>query len=134
MGTHEFTYSILPYDGGTPLHEVIRAAYDLNVPLNLSATTVHKGGSDTYSVFQVDNPNILLEVVKKSEEDDQVVVRLYEASGGEWETTLTAAVDFAAVKETNMLERAEVELPFEKNRVKLRFRAFEIKPLKFRLA
>ena len=46
---------------------------------------------------------------------------------------LTAAVDFAAVKETNLLERAEVELPFEKNRVRLRFRAFEIKTLSYPL-
>ncbi|MDD5705994.1 MAG: glycoside hydrolase family 38 C-terminal domain-containing protein, partial [Kiritimatiellae bacterium] len=134
MGMHDFTYSLLPYATGTPLHETIRSAYDLNEPLSLSAVAPRKGGCETVSLFQIDNPNVLLEVVKKAEDSDQVVLRLYEASGGEQEAVLRSFLTIESAHETDMLECPKAEIARATNELRLNFHAFEIKTVQVALA
>ncbi len=128
MGTHRFTYSILPYHGRFSVAEVVRPAYELNSP-----AIVAQGGEQfpkSGSLFSVDNPNIILEAVKQSEDGRGIIVRLYEASGGAGAAILSTGFEIGEVFETNMLERSESALEHGPQRVRLRFRAFEIKTLK----
>ena len=135
MGIHHFTYSLLPWSGGFSVEKVVRAAYELNMPLTAFEAPVASGtpgpaASDPGSLLRVDCPDVIVEAVKVAEEDaSRIVVRLYEAGGGAHEARLTAAVPLRGAWETNLLERKPRECRVEGRAVALRFRPFEIKTL-----
>ncbi|MCC6580054.1 MAG: alpha-mannosidase [Phycisphaeraceae bacterium] len=134
MGTHCFTYSFLPYAREAGIAQVVREAYNLNVPLTLTPTDRHDGKADTLSLFRLDHPHVVLEVVKKAEDDDHVVLRLYEVSGSPRTATLTSPLNFDHACEVNMLERNESPMTTKEHELTMTFRAFEIKTVKVRLS
>ncbi len=74
-GVQTFTYSFYAWNGSLADSDVVREAYELNVP----ATTAAGAGGEQ-SLFSVDAPNIIIETVKPAEDGSaDVVVRLYEA-------------------------------------------------------
>ncbi|HTO21806.1 MAG TPA: glycosyl hydrolase-related protein, partial [Spirochaetia bacterium] len=135
MGIHHLTYSLLPWSGAFSVETVVRAAYELNVPLTAFEAPVASGtpgpaATDPGSLLRVDCPDVIVEAVKVAEEDaSRIVVRLYEAGGGAHEARLTAAVPLRGAWETNLLERKPRECRVEGRAVALRFRPFEIKTL-----
>jgi len=96
---HEFTYALLPHTGDCAAGNVVREAYALNVPLR-----VVFGASPQASLLRVDAENVIIDTVKKAEDGDALIVRLYEASGA----TASAAVQFSfaprAVSRVNLME------------------------------
>ena len=131
QGEHDFTYSLLPHAGDYVTGEVIQRAYELNVPLRLTATNAHPGELPAQASFvQVDQPNIIVEAVKKAEDHDDLIVRLYESTGA----TTHAAVQFgspvSAVSLVNLLEEAARPLPLSGNQVNLTFGPYEIQTLR----
>ena len=128
MGSHRFTYSILPFREGFSVSEVVRPAYELNSPALVADAGAHLPQSG--SLFGLDNPNIILEAVKQSQDEEGIIVRLYEASGGAGAAVLSTGFEIDRVFATNMLERSERALEHDGDRVALHFRAFEIKTLK----
>lgn len=130
MGTHTLTYAFLPYQGAWTVENVVRSAYDLNIPLTTVNVESKKGERGLFSLFRIDNPNVMLTAVKKAEGEDALVLRLYEASGGEQQTTLSAALEVQTVWLTNMLEDQEQIIAVHDGKISLTFRGFEIKTLK----
>ena len=131
QGEHDFTYSLLPHAGDYVIGEVIQRAYELNVPLRLTMTNAHPGELPAQASFvQVNQPNIIVEAVKKAEDNDDLIVRLYESTGA----TTHAAVQFgspvSAVSLVNLLEEAARPLPLSGNQVSLTFGPYEIHTLR----
>jgi alpha-mannosidase len=94
IGHHSFVYSIMPHAGSFQSSGVIQEGYNLNVPL-----IVAPADSDVCvslpPLFEVSNPAVVVETIKKPEKgENAVVVRLYEAFGStarvELRTTLPA--------------------------------------------
>jgi alpha-mannosidase len=140
MGVHRLTYSILPYIGVFSTERIVREAYDLNCPLSAVDATRERRGiqgfpvSSDFSFFSVDDPNVIIETVKLAEnDDDAVIVRLYEAGGGARTTRLSTPCAVSAALETNMLERNGKPLAYREGGLSLEFRAFEIKTINLRL-
>jgi alpha-mannosidase len=135
MDTQAFTYAFLPYQGAFTVDNVVRHGYDLNVPLHVVPGSGHeKGQQQTFSLIQIDNANVIVETVKKAEQDDGVVLRLYEASGGEQHVTLTTALRIKQALLTNLLEDEREMLTVENGKIHLTFWGFEIKTLKLLLS
>lgn len=135
MGTQTFTYAFLPYQGAFTVENVVRHGYDLNVPLQVvPGSGQEKGQQQAFSLIQTNNANVILETVKKAEQDDGVVLRLYEASGGEQHVTLTTALRIKQALLTNLLEDEGEALYVENGKIHLTFRGFEIKTLKLLLS
>ncbi len=81
-GEHRFTYSLLPHTGDLRTGGVVQAGYDLNVPLRVVSATPHAGPRGaTGSLLTCAAPNLVVDTVKKAEDDGRVIVRLYEAWG-----------------------------------------------------
>ena len=90
-GHHRFTYRLLPHAGDLRDAGVIDAGYDLNVPLRAIVASPRSGSptseaagtrNDGRSMLSVDAPNVVVEVVKRSDDDpDVLVVRMYDAWG-----------------------------------------------------
>lgn len=124
-GVHHCVYSFLPHDSGFDAENVIRPAYELNVPAAVTA-----GEYSAQKLMGIDADNIFVEAVKPCEDAQRAfIVRMYEAEG----TFTNAKVSFfggaKSVKITNMLEEEQSEVESIVP-AKLQFRPFEIKTLK----
>src|SRR5690606_23757726 len=109
--------------------DVVREAYDLNVPVLVVPGVAGEG-----SLLAVDAPNVIVEAVKPAEDGSaDVIVRLYEAKRSATRCALTTSLPVTSAVQTDMLEeRVERELPCREGRVELEFRPFEIKTVRLR--
>jgi alpha-mannosidase len=129
-GAHTFTYSLLPHVAG--LERVRRAAEDLTRPLMWRREPAHAGTLPlSNSVVAVDSPSALVETVKWAEDEDALIVRLFEADGGSGVARLRLDLPPRAVDEVDLLEANARPLPIaDDHTVALTLRAHEIKTLR----
>ncbi|HOF87830.1 MAG TPA: glycoside hydrolase family 38 C-terminal domain-containing protein, partial [Armatimonadota bacterium] len=133
MGVHTFTYSLLPHRGDVVNSGVPLAGYDLNVPLRVSTLPVREGVlAQAHSYFRLDKHNLLIESVKRAEDGDGLIVRLYEAYRRRGVARLITNGLCARVTRTDLLERDQEELPVRGGAVEFSFRPFEIITLRLR--
>jgi len=114
-GHHRFTYRLLPHAGDLRQAGVIDAGYDLNVPLRAVNSSSHPGSlPPSGSMLSVDAPHVVIEAVKRSDDDNDVlVVRLYEAWGRRGPVTLRAPWTIGRAARTDLLETEIAELATE---------------------
>ena len=78
MGVHHFKYALLPHEGTFQQAGVIQHGLNFNVPLQ--ASLVHLAApTESTSFFSLDNKSVLIDTVKKAEDSNALVIRLYEA-------------------------------------------------------
>ena len=132
IASHTFTYSIYPHKGGLKEGAVTRAGYEQNVPLRALVCSSHKGNlPGAHSDITVDNENLVIDTVKKAEDSNALVVRLYESNGARGKAFLKVNRGIKKAAVTDMLERETGSLKLENGTVELEFRPFEIITLKF---
>ena len=131
-GHHRFRYRLLPHAGDFRQAGTVDAGYDLNVPLRVVATSSHEGVPGAGgSLLTVDEPHVVVEVVKRSDDDaDALVVRLYEAWGQRGQVTLRAPWDIRRATLTDLLERDLAETPAQGRSVTLPVAPFQITTIK----
>jgi alpha-mannosidase len=121
MGAHKIRYAILPHKG--PLGSAtVRAGYEFNSPLVLARKP--KTLSLDSPIKLVGEPSIILDAVKRGEDDEDVstgdllparkgkcvIVRMYESLGGKSRAAIKTTWDVKKVTKVNILED---ELPGE---------------------
>lgn len=131
-GTHEFVYSILPHTGNHIEGEVAKVAYQLNVPLTtIKSETNNNIKSKTQDSFiSVANDNIVVEAIKKAEDSNDMIIRLYENSGSKCSTSVSFGFDVQNASMVNMLEEDECAIETSNNSIDLEFKPFEIHTIK----
>ncbi|MHB8508278.1 MAG: glycoside hydrolase family 38 N-terminal domain-containing protein [Candidatus Dormibacteria bacterium] len=126
-GRHHFTYALLPHPGDFRDAGVIEAAYDLNVPVVSVAVAPGQGGRNAAASFlSVSRPGVVVEAIKLADEEDAVVVRLYEAHGGRGPVQLDFATDVTGAYRTDLLERRQGQLELKGRSLELELKPFEI--------
>ncbi len=132
QGKHEFIYSILPHIGNFTVESVVRSAYELNVPLEVYFhTPTNSSVEESLSVCWIDNPNVVIEAVKKAEGDEALIIRLYEAGKTRGEANLSFPFRLKKAYECNLLEENIQSLEIiNGNSVKISVNPFEIKTIK----
>jgi alpha-mannosidase len=128
QGTHQFTYALMPHPGNFRLAGVTEAAEDLSSPLRVVSTNLPVGTSR--SLVELDTPQVVVEAIKRAEDSDDVIVRLYEAWGesctARLRTTLLASHAFLC----DLLERNIEAVPISDGVVELELGPFKIMTLK----
>lgn len=125
---HSFTFSIYPHAGSFKEAGTIDKAYLLNNPLQAIAKQVSGGILPaTYSLVQVNVPNVIIEVVKEAEQGKEMVIRLYEAFNRRTKAELTFADPIKTAAACNMLEEVKEMLTADGNKVAFTLKPFEIK-------
>ena len=84
-------------------------------------------------MLSISAPNVVIETVKKAEDSDDIVIRMYEAENKQTTCVLHTAVELTGCTETNLMEEPEKALPVNGKDVTLTFRPFEIKTYLLRL-
>jgi alpha-mannosidase len=110
IGRHSIRFAIVPHEGSLNPSEATRAGYAFNHPLVAVGTTVHEGEAPTESaMLTVETPNVMLSGMKKAEDSDALIVRLYEIEGRDTKAKVWICPDVAPVGapvvETDLLEQ-----------------------------
>lgn len=81
LGESEFTFTVQPYRG---VADAVRSAYSLNRRVAAVAETFHGGtlGAE-YCAIKTDSENIVATALKKSEDEEAIILRAYECEGRE---------------------------------------------------
>lgn len=126
VGRHCLTYSFLPHTGGFTAETVVRGAYELNIP------PVCTNGISrlTAPMLRAQPENIIAEAIKRAEDGEDLIVRLYECEGTRTNARISLPAAGKRVYETDMAEESPRELCTENGGVSLEFGPFEIKTLR----
>ncbi|GHV70778.1 alpha-mannosidase [Spirochaetia bacterium] len=136
---HHFTYSLYPHagtwkEGGT--HAMARR---LNSALLAHVEESPHGGDleNEYSFVELNRDNVMIEVIKKAEDNDDIILRLYEYQNKRTEAVLKFHDSYRKIYECDLLERpleaSLLETSFlgeNADRVNLLVQPYEIKTLR----
>jgi alpha-mannosidase len=131
QGAHRFRYAILAHGGDFRAAGVVQEAAAFNSPLLVAPTTA---APQERSFFSVDRPSVVVDTVKRAEDSEALVVRLYEAHGGRGAVRLSSPLRVARAARCNLLEDEEGELKWENGGVTLEMGPFQLATLKLSLA
>ncbi|WP_207229594.1 alpha-mannosidase [Ktedonosporobacter rubrisoli] len=135
LAQHEFTYALFPHAGDHVAGQVMRAGYELNVPLDVIPGELEGSASlPEASLVQISAENVILEGVKKAEQNDDLILRLYESAGATTRTELIAGIGIAEIWKTNLLEEKEARLEHTGRKVEVVLGPFEILTLRLQPA
>ena len=131
-GSHRFTYSLLPHAGDWRLGDVAAEAYDLNLPLRAVQQPANPMGSlpPSFSFVSCDAPNVVIETIKKSEDDDAWIVRIYENRQARGPVRLNFGRPVRRAVECNLVEEGETPVDFAGHALTTAVTPFEIKTFK----
>jgi alpha-mannosidase len=129
LGRQEFTYAFYAWNGPFPESDLVKEAYDLNVPVRIAA-----GAAGEQSLFWIDADNIVIETVKPAEDGSaDVVVRMYESARTATHCTLHTTLPATAAVQTSMIEEHQAGLALSNGQIALQFRPFEVKTVRLSL-
>ena len=98
MGRHEFAYALVPHAGGWREAGIVRQGVLFNAPLRSTDVAPES------SFASVDDANLVLDTIKRGEDSDALVLRLYEAHGGRGVARVRLTAPFSSARRTNLLE------------------------------
>ena len=129
---HQFTYSLLPHKGDFRMGRVIQEAYDLNRPPYSTLMDGEKrpAADQEWSFLEVNQDNVVVEVLKKAEDSNDIIMRMYEAYGRRTKATITLKqLSRHDISECDLMERDYTEKNFEYQNGSLSFviKPYEIK-------
>ena len=133
FGEHDFKYSLYPHSGSWN-EETQREAYLLNDPIIVYQRKDERRNksliSNLQSLVSVSSPNAIIETIKRAEDGDGIIVRLYESQRkrGPVQCQFGRAVESAWT--TNLLEDNESALSVDQDSVQLNLRPYQIVTLR----
>ena len=122
MGRHEFAYALMPHSGGWREAGVVAQAARFNAPLRRTAPI------EPFAA--VDDPNLVLDTIKRAEDSEAVVLRLYEAHGGRGTARVWLGVPFTSARRANALEDDGEPLQVDGDSIVLPYRPHELVTVK----
>ncbi len=121
QGRHAFAFAVLPHMGGWQDAGVVHDARAFNQPVLWGALP-----ASPVPWLASEDDGLVLDTVKRAEDGDALVVRLYEARGGRGTATLRLGLPVSRVRRANLLEDPGQELAVEEGRVRIAFGPFEV--------
>jgi alpha-mannosidase len=134
-GRHDFTYSLLPHRGDWRQSQVVNEAYALNYPslpvLTQAVEDLPVQLPTRYSFAAVDSDHVIIESVKKGEDGDAWIIRLYECKQYRTEAvTLTLGRPVRRAVACNLIEEEESDVAYDGRRLTFAMAPYEIKSFK----
>jgi alpha-mannosidase len=124
MGRHEFSYALLPHADGWREANVLGHAFAFNATLRL--TEWPHGESS----FADADGGLVLDTIKRAEDSEAVVLRLYEPYGARGTARVRLDQPFTSARRANLLEDDGEELEVERGEIVVPFRPHEIVTVK----
>ncbi|MBI3990838.1 MAG: alpha-mannosidase, partial [Candidatus Omnitrophica bacterium] len=139
-GLHKIVYALYPHSGGWRNAKITKCGYELNVPF-IAASKEHAAPSAAgdlpvvKSFIEVQPSNLVLTAFKKAEEDETVIIRIYEAEGKPANGKINIGIPSKHAVETDLMEKpiGKKKLLIKNNKLKIRFKPYEIKTFKIKV-
>lgn len=125
MGRHEFTYALLPHAGSVVEGDTIEESVKLNLPLHKAEGMLWAAAP----LVETGSRSVIVDAVKKAEDDDCLVVRIHECRGSHTRVTLRTGAAMKAFAPCNLLEEPAAE-PQQATEITTALRPFEIQTFK----
>ena len=110
MGHHHFHYALYPHAGTWKDALTVRHGYEYNYPLTAVVTTAHAGSLPAeHSFASVEPENVVLTAVKKAEDANGLIFRVYEWAGKETTAEFHVPPGATGATVTNLMETPEGE-------------------------
>jgi alpha-mannosidase len=119
MGVHEFAYALVPHAGDWREAGILARAAAFNAPLR--RTSFELEGS-----FATVDGALVLDTIKRAEDSDAIVLRLYEPYGGRGTARVHLAVPFAHAHRATLLEELGAALDVDEGEIAIPFRPHEV--------
>ena len=134
QGEHIMSYSIIPHSGSYIDGGVVKKAYAFNNPL-IAREINNKSGvlPQNFSLVQTECDNIVIDTVKKSENNDNIIFRLYDSENMKKKVTLKFGADIKHLYICDMLENIISEVEVKDNMAVIDVKNFEIVTLMAKL-
>ncbi|MBB5235916.1 glycosyl hydrolase-related protein [Deinococcus budaensis] len=129
-GEHEFTYALYPHPGRWAEGGTVREAADLNSPLVALPVS---GPVPAGSRISASGLPVALGSLKKAEEGEGLILRLYEPHGARGEARLEIA-GLRRAERVNLLQEEAQPLALTGEGVQLTLRPFEVVTLRLHVA
>ena len=127
---HFFTYSLYPHNERWDRANTVNEAYKLNQKMyfvNKTEKTKEK------SFIQVDNKNVIIETIKKAENNDGIIIRLYECENSLTKAKITLEdLKNIIVEECNLIEEFEKNIKSDNNSFEFTIKPYEIKTFRIK--
>ena len=132
---HHFVYSLYPHANDWKQAKTAQMAYSLNCPLYAYVQKPHTGVlPQQFSFVSVNQDNICVETVKKAEDSDAIIVRMYEYQNKRTPVTCTLCRPAASVAECNLMEQQDTPVETAGNSFSFTMQPYEIKTFKILLS
>ncbi|MDZ7268109.1 MAG: glycosyl hydrolase-related protein [candidate division KSB1 bacterium] len=129
QGEQQFNLAILPHEGDWK--QAIQAGYGFNQPLIARLVEQHAGTlPPAFSFVSIEPRNVVLSALKKAEDDDSWIIRLFESTGTAVNASITLPFSATAVSEVNLIEWEDKPLPLSGPRLTVTLAPWEVKTLK----
>ncbi|MCR1875281.1 alpha-mannosidase [Paraclostridium bifermentans] len=130
QGEQNFTYSLLPHSGDFIDGNTVKHAYELNQPLKsikgMLKSEVKK------RLFKFNDANILVDAIKKAEDEDMIIIRFHDYSGSRQNVSIDSDYEITGWMETNLMEKPIENLRNE-NSINVVVNPYEIKTLMIKI-
>jgi len=144
IGKHQFKYSLYPHEGSWN-EETQREAYLLNDPIIIYKPNVERQKSEKQfsnpptklrtslrSLISVSKPNVIVETIKRAEDGNGIIVRLYESQRKRGQVQVRAGFAVEAAWETNLLEENESALSVNSDSIQLNLKPYQIMTIRLK--
>ncbi len=132
VGTHHFTYVLMPHAGSWQEGGTHEAALRLNVPL-VARPAAEVPAVPARRMLDLDAPGMTLEAVKRAEDGGDLILRLVEREGRRMRGAVRLERPVTAAWSCDLMETKEAELPVKDGAVRFEARAYEFVTLRLSL-
>ncbi|MBQ2702018.1 MAG: alpha-mannosidase, partial [Clostridia bacterium] len=133
-GEHIFRYAIYAHDTGFDTSDVQKQAYLYNNPLYVSTPPRdrQKVFAEEFSLVKSDSEHIVIDTVKKAENGDGYIVRMYETKNTRTDFSLRFGIPLNVAYLCDLQENELEKVPVDIRTVRLTAKPFEILTLKIK--
>lgn len=127
IGQHAFKYAIYPHQNHFLQSDVVREGYNFNSPLITNVVPLSKVDAVKFAMpkFHIEGaPNVVLDTIKKAEDSNDVILRLYECYGGHARAKLMSSRIVSKIVKCNILEDEQEIIPIIDTTAPLNGRTF----------
>ena len=131
-GPHHFSYWLYPHAGDWKAAQTVHRGYEANYPLVAIQVESHEGTlPGRHSFVSVAPANVILTAVKKAEDSNALLFRVYESTGKQSEVTLDVPEGGTAANATNLMEQPVQggSVPMNSGRVSFTIHPYEIQTI-----
>jgi alpha-mannosidase len=127
-GHQHFTYALYPHAGDWKQAMTVRHGYEYNYGLQATQVEAHAGAAaPQQSWVSVEPGNVVLTALKKAEDEDGLIFRVYEWAGKDSDVKIHLPKGAISATVTNLMEKAEgASIPIADDTVKVPIHPYEI--------